>query len=290
MSTGEHLASPLGNANVARLNVALPANADHVDSVSFEDMLETFVAHDVLQWHAEHPYECIPDAQHTPPVSHSKTLRKHAVGVKRLRAQDALRHVKDSELHDKLSLMVHTRFSKRAKPCDDSPDSAAPPTAAAAVPQPPPNTSDEDNTPPAVDNGASGVISPDVPWDDRSDLMVDPKLFLEVQAKLAKPFTLDAFARDDGSNALYEIDDCTAFGPCSTCGITPSSLLVCGEQISRQRGETAREPKLPDHSRDPGNYKLTTASAPTTACFVTGQHYPMYPATPHEVRKQAKAG
>ena len=203
MSTGEHLASPLGNANAARLNVALPANADHVDSVSFEDMLETFVAHDVLQWHAAHPYECIPDAQHTPPVSHRKSLRKHAVDVKRLRAQDALRHVKDSELHDKLSLMVHTRFSKRAKPCDDSPDSAAPP-AAAAVPQPPPDTSDDDNTPPAVDNGASGVVSTDVPWDDRSDLMVDPKLFLEVQAKLARPFTLDAFARDDGSNALCD--------------------------------------------------------------------------------------
>ena len=79
---------------------------------------------------------------------------------------------------------------------------------------------------------------------------------------------------------IYEIDHCTAFGPCSTRGITPSSVLVCGEQISRQRGETAREPKLPDHIRDPGNYKLTTASAPTTACFVTGQHYPMYPATP----------
>ena len=48
---------------------------------------------------------------------------------------------------------------------------------------------------------------------------------------------------------LYdEIDHCTAFGPCSTRGITPSSLLVCGEQISRQRGETAREPKLPDHA------------------------------------------
>ena len=89
---------------------------------------------------------------------------------------------------------------------------------------------------------------------------------------------------------LYEIDDRTAFGPCSTRGITPARLVVCGEQISRQRGETAREPQLPDNSRDPGNYKLNTASAPTTACFVTGQHYPMYPATPHEVRKQAKTG
>ena len=84
---------------------------------------------------------------------------------------------------------------------------------------------------------------------------------------------------------LYEIDDCTAFGPCSTRGITPARLLVCGEQISRQRGETAREPQLPDNSRDPGNYKLNTASAPTTACFVTGQHYPMYPGTPHNVLK-----
>ena len=82
------------------------------------------------------------------------------------------------------------------------------------------------------------------------------------------------------STNIYEIDDCTAFGPCSTRGITPARLLVCGEQISRQRGETAREPQLPDHSKDPGNYKLNTASAPTTACFVTGQHYPMYPARP----------
>ena len=40
------------------------------------------------------------------------------------------------------------------------------------------------------------------------------------------------------NRSLYEIDDCTAFGPCSTRGITPSSLLVCGEQISRQSGET----------------------------------------------------
>ena len=43
---------------------------------------------------------------------------------------------------------------------------------------------------------------------------------------------------------LYEIDHCTAFGPCSARGITPSSLLVCGEQISRQKGETAREALL----------------------------------------------
>ena len=91
-------------------------------------------------------------------------------------------------------------------------------------------------------------------------------------------------------HCLYEVDHCTAFGPCSTRGITPSSLLVCGEQMSRQIGETAREPKLPDNSRDPENYILTTASAPPTACFVTGQHYPMHPATPDEVRKQAKAG
>ena len=125
MSTCEHLASPLGNANVARLNVALPANADHVDSVSFEDMLETFVAHDVLQWHAEHPYECIPDAQRTPPVSHSKSLCKHAVGVKRLRAQDALRHVKDSELHDKKNKPILTSGSKTGSQTDSSDGLAA---------------------------------------------------------------------------------------------------------------------------------------------------------------------
>ena len=90
-------------------------------------------------------------------------------------------------------------------------------------------------------------------------------------------------AEKDPPLCIYEIDHCTAFGPCSTRGITPSSLLVCGEQISRQRGETAREPKLPDHSRDPGNYKLTTASAPTTACFVTGQpHLTLPPPTKSE--------
>ena len=53
---------------------------------------------------------------------------------------------------------------------------------------------------------------------------------------------------------IYEIDHCTASGPCTAPGRTPSSLLVCGEQKSRQRVETAREPRLPDHSRDPGNY------------------------------------
>ena len=34
---------------------------------------------------------------------------------------------------------------------------------------------------------------------------------------------------------IYEIDHCTAFGRCSAGIITPSSLLGCGEQISRQR-------------------------------------------------------
>ena len=32
------------------------------------------------------------------------------------------------------------------------------------------------------------------------------------------------------SNHLYEIDHCTAFGPCSTRGITPTILLVCVER------------------------------------------------------------
>ena len=30
---------------------------------------------------------------------------------------------------------------------------------------------------------------------------------------------------------VYEIDHCTAFGPCSARGITPSNLLLCGEQL-----------------------------------------------------------
>ena len=36
-----------------------------------------------------------------------------------------------------------------------------------------------------------------------------------------------------------EIDHCTAFRPCSSHGITPSSMSVCGELKSR--GESARE-------------------------------------------------
>ena len=32
---------------------------------------------------------------------------------------------------------------------------------------------------------------------------------------------------------IYEIYHCTAFGQCSARGITPSSLLVCGEQESK---------------------------------------------------------
>ena len=33
-----------------------------------------------------------------------------------------------------------------------------------------------------------------------------------------------------GLYGVYEIDHCTAFRPCSARNITPSSLLVCGEQ------------------------------------------------------------
>ena len=79
----------------------------------------------------------------------------------------------------------------------------------------------------------------------------------------------------------YEIDDCTAFGPCSTRGITPARLLVCGEQISRQRGETAREPQLPDHSKDPGNYKLNTASAKHCKHYLDTRCVPVRPGTRH---------
>ena len=53
--------------------------------------------------------------------------------------------------------------------------------------------------------------------------------------------------------------------------IVPSSLLVCREQKSRERDETAREPRLRHQSRDRGKYMLTTASAQQTTCIVTGQ-------------------
>ena len=92
--------------------------------------------------------------------------------------------------------------------------------------------------------------------------------YIALRTAAAAVLTSSSFALTRLGANLYEIDHCTAFGPCSTRGITPSSLLVSGEQISRiisrQRGETAREPKLPDNSRDPGNYRLNTASAPTT--------------------------
>lgn len=47
-----------------------------------------------------------------------------------------------------------------------------------------------------------------------------------------------------GLLTIYEIGHCTAFGPCNAHGITPSSLLVFGEQKSRQRCQTLREPRL----------------------------------------------
>ena len=43
--------------------------------------------------------------------------------------------------------------------------------------------------------------------------------------------------------SVYEIDHCTVFGPCSTRSIT-HEFLVCGEQKSRQLGNTTRDLKL----------------------------------------------
>ena len=51
-----------------------------------------------------------------------------------------------------------------------------------------------------------------------------------------------------GNAHVYEIDYCTAFGPCSACGRTPIHFVstVCGEHNTRQRVETTREARLPD--------------------------------------------
>ena len=40
---------------------------------------------------------------------------------------------------------------------------------------------------------------------------------------------------------MYEIDHCTAFGLRSACGITPSSMLVCGD---RQYGDSFLEASI----------------------------------------------
>ena len=44
------------------------------------------------------------------------------------------------------------------------------------------------------------------------------------------PYSLCAYGTFVMHIAIYEKAHCTAFGPCSTRGITPSSLLICGEQ------------------------------------------------------------
>ena len=107
--------------------------------------------------------------------------------------------------------MVQTRGGrKRAKPTPPTADSAAAVDAQAALPScvsedpyngpyPPPPSGGQ----PALDDA---IVKQDLapPWDDRLDLKVDPKLFVEVQSKVARPFTLDAFARTDGSNALCQ--------------------------------------------------------------------------------------
>ena len=99
------------------------ANADqNVDqSGCLDDLIEHFVANDVLQWHAEHPYELMPANEMLQPVKPRHTAR----GIKRLR-QNQLVTVKDMELKAKLALMVQTRGGrKRAKPTPPTADSAA---------------------------------------------------------------------------------------------------------------------------------------------------------------------
>ena len=44
---------------------------------------------------------------------------------------------------------------------------------------------------------------------------------------------------------LQEIDNCTAFGPCSACTMTPSSFLVCEEQKWREGFGCCNAPGLP---------------------------------------------
>jgi hypothetical protein len=171
---------------------------------SLDDLIQNAIAYDELQWHALHPYEVMPSAENAPLVSSSKSARKPSKGVKRLRAQDALPKVADQELHDKLSLMVQTRLSTRAKTQRKSSDSAPSCAAAAAATasQPPDDEESLPAPPSSDDNDTGSTPSPASRWDDKVDLMLDPQLFVEIQGKLARPFSLDGFARDDGSNAL----------------------------------------------------------------------------------------
>jgi len=76
------------------------------------------------------------------------------------------------------------------------------PEPSSALPTDDPAPADHGVTSSATPAAADSPAPPQVPWDDRQDRMLNPVLFLEIQAKVAKAFDIDAFARDDGSNAL----------------------------------------------------------------------------------------
>jgi len=173
-------------------------------SDGFEDFIEEFVTKDVLQWHAQHPYELWPASQ-TPLPAAKGTLLAHK-GVKRVRFQNQLATVKDTELKAKLTCMVNTRFGKRANTPDSPSANAEPvntePTEAPIAPQPHVAVSEDTQMHTSDDD----TEMPDLVtlWDDSTDRMVHPQKFLEVQSQIARPFTMDAFARSDGSNALCQ--------------------------------------------------------------------------------------
>ena len=213
---------------------AAAAHGADDDNGALDDLIEQFVTQDVLQWYAQHPHEIMPDAQEVPRPS---CLKKQAAkGQKRVRMAEMaapLKKVKDAEIKASLVLMMQTRAGrKKRKHSDPSPvpslaqapsptgaqdaaqddltpapldgkPSAADTTALAGsttVTASPDSDNDTLPTPPA--GQADPPAYPDVPWDDRQDRMLNPVVFLEVQSKVAVPFDLDAFARDDGTNAL----------------------------------------------------------------------------------------
>jgi hypothetical protein len=145
-------------------------------------------------------------------VPHAKSAAKSTVlqhkGVKRVRFQD-LATVKDAELKLKLACMVSTRSSKRAKPLAPSQVSLDESQLQQTAALPPAAKQHHD----AVHDEAQVVSTSDdeleacdpvTPWNDKVDRMVDPQVFLEVQSQVDRPFTMDAFARSDGSNALCQ--------------------------------------------------------------------------------------
>jgi hypothetical protein len=194
------------------------------DAGALDAMIEQFVAQDELQWHAQHPYETIPTAQqvHRPSCLKQQSAQR---GRKRVRWAEQIAPVHDAALRDKLILMTQTRAAR--KKCKQSNPTPVPPATQDGPRLAP--TDDKSSTADApadvaASNAAPAVPTsytphllgspahkqplhddpdfPPVPWDDRQDRMLNPVIFLDVQSKVAVPFDLDAFARDDGTNAL----------------------------------------------------------------------------------------